>query len=75
MTIKQILTTDLRKHNAYVRSLKNLTVEELREEAENYRADFAHCCEECKKEKGILRIPFYWMQARAEAAEKELARR
>ena len=75
LTMKQILTMNLKSYRNYVRNLKNLTAQELREEYENYSHDFANACEMCRKEKGILRIPPYWMQARAQAAAEELCKR
>lgn len=75
LTIAELLTMNLRKYNTYCKSLRNLTADELRDELEMWATSYAEAEAICKNEQGILRIPPYWMQARAKAAAAELARR
>ena len=76
ITIIQKLTIDLRALKKYTEGLKNLTDEELQGEVEAYTADYKEAVKVAAKETNwILRIPPYWMMARAEAAAAELARR
>ena len=75
LTIAELLTMNLRKHNTYCKNLRNLTADELRDEQEMWATSYAEAEAACKNEQGILRIPPYWMQARAKAAAAELARR
>lgn len=75
-TIIQKLTIDLRALKKYVEGLKSLTDEELQEEVDAYTADYKKAVKAAAKETNwILRMPPYWMMARAEAAAAELTKR
>lgn len=75
LTIIELLTMNLRKHNTYCKNLHHLTTNALQDEQEMWATSYAKAEAACKNERGILRIPPYWMQARAKAAAAELARR
>ena len=73
LTLKEMLTINHKRYNAYRKSLKKMDTEEIKMLAEYYET------EDCKAKSSTALIdkilPYTWMGAYARAARAELATR